>query len=137
MLSCIQAAPGFKSGIAFFHWYRIKAPLQFTGNRIERLQEAGGIKVIAGTNQYMVIHDNGGRCRKILFIKTGNFGMPAFFTGPGIQGYQVVIGCFQKQVITPHTHTAVADVRTTDCFPPVVPQYSAVPGIHGPGIVRC
>src|SRR5262245_14712067 len=84
----------------------------------------------------MITDDDRCHRRKILLVEVGDDLVPAFFAGPCIERDQVIVGRFQEQVVVPHSHSAIADVRAAFRLPEVVPQHASVTSVNGPCIVR-
>src|SRR5262249_28207030 len=72
---------------------------------------------------------------EILLIEAQDFLVPALFPSASIERDQVIIGCEKEQVISPHSHTAIADVRATSRLPEVMPEFVPVACVQRPGVV--
>src|SRR5215470_19501169 len=133
----IEVFPCFEPGIPGVHRYRIELPLKVASFRIERLDESGLIKVIARTDQYVILYNNRRDRRKVLLVETQNFLVPAFLAGASVDGYQIIVGSHKEKPVAPHSDSPITDVCAALRFPEVVPQLVTIPGVERPRVVRC
>src|SRR5215831_12236893 len=123
MPRCIEVFPCFEPGIPRVHRYRIELPLKIARFRIESLDESRLIKVVARTDQYVILDNNRRDRRKVLLVETQNFLVPAFLAGASVDGYQIIIGSHKEKPVAPHSGSTIADVCAALRFPEVVPQF--------------
>src|SRR5437016_3770196 len=133
----IQIFPGFQAGISRIHRDRIEFPLKLAGLGIKGLYESRLVKIVARTNQHMVGNDDGGHRREILQVEAEDFFVPALLAGASVEGYEVIIGRDEVQIVAPHPDTAIADVRAASCLPEVMPKLVPVVSIERPCVVGC
>ncbi len=133
----LEARPCVESRIAGFHRHGVELPLQLAGLRIERLQEAGHVEIVAGPDQDVIADDHRRRRGEILLVEARDFDVPALLARPGVERHEVIVGRLEIEVVVPHAGTAVADVRPAARLPVVPPQLVSVDAIERPDVVRC
>ena len=122
-------------GIAGLHRHRVELPLPLAGLRIERLQEAGRVQVVAGADEHVIADDDRRHRREVLLLEVGDLDVPAFLAGSRVERDQVVVGRFEEQVVVPDRRAAIADVRAAARPPEVVPELAAVARVERPDVV--
>ena len=75
-----------RPGSPFFIGTRVKLPLHVAGFRIERLQEAGLIQIVAGADQDVIADHDRRHGGEILLVEIGDFFVPALLAGAWRRG---------------------------------------------------
>ena len=122
-------------GIARLHRHGVEDPLPLAGLRIERLQEAGRVEVVARADEHVVADDDRRHRREVLLVEVGDLDVPALLAGPRVERDEVVVGRLEEQVVVPDRRAAVADVRAAPRLPEVVPELVAVARVERPDVV--
>src|SRR5215467_7925658 len=107
MPRCIEVFPCFEPGVPRVHRYRIELPLKIARFRIEGLDESGLIKVVARTDEYVILDDDRSDRREVLLVEAQNFLVPAFLAGASVDGYQIIVGGHKEKPVAPHSDSPI------------------------------
>ena len=131
----VEILPGVEPRIARIHRHRIELPLQRTVHRIERLQEAGTVEVVARADQHVIADHERSHGREVLLLEARDLLVPALLAGLRFQTDEVVVRRLHVEPVAVHAHAAIADMRRASRLPEVVPDFVAVARIERPCVV--
>ena len=125
-----------RPGIARVHRHGVELPLKLAGLRIERLQEARRVQVVAGAGDHVVADDDRRRGREVLLVERRDLLVPALLARLRFERDEIVVRRFHVEEVVPDADAAVGDVGAAASAPEVVPELASVARIEGPGVVR-
>src|SRR5262249_11349730 len=128
----VQIRPCFEAGITGIHRNGVELPLQFPGLGIERLQETGSIEIIAGSDEQMIPDNDRCHRREILFFEGSKRNVPAFLSRLCLERNEIVVRCFEEEIVMPYRHAAVRNVCTATRLPVVMPKLPSIARVESP-----
>ena len=73
----VEVLPRLEARVAGLHRHGVELPLHVAGLRIERLQVARRIEIVAGADEHVVADDDRRRRGEVLLVEAGDLLVPA------------------------------------------------------------
>src|ERR1051326_6207600 len=131
----VEAGPGVDAGIAGIHRDGVERPLQGSGFRIERLDEAGRVHVVPGADNHVIAEDHRSVGREVLLVEAGDLLLPNFLAVARVETYHPVVVQLEVEIVVPHAEAASLEAGADPRLPVVMPMHGAVARVDSPHII--